>query len=309
MKDYYFICNPISRGGRNLKLIQELKAWASEHLSHFRMVFTEFQGHAIALADKAARQGYQNIISVGGDGTFNELVNGVLQSKAKQSPGLGMISSGTGGDLVRSLHEDFMLPDAFSWLLSPQRVAIDLGLVEATMPRSKKLKRYFVNIADVGLSGEVTRRVNLTSKRLGALEYLLSTLVSVLHYQVPEFKLTLFQKKKKALQRQLKLLALIMANGRYFGGGMCIAPQASLQDGLFEVLLVEEIPYLEILRELPKVYLKKKFQHPKVHYYQCHKLNLESLQGTLPLDMDGETFSVKELTMQVIPRGLEILVP
>jgi YegS/Rv2252/BmrU family lipid kinase len=273
------------------------------------IVSTSRRAHAIELAQEACQKGFRKIIAVGGDGTLHEVVNGVAAFSAKQRPSVGTLFSGTGGDFFRMLREEYKIPQDFDWLKNPKEISIDLGKATLRTEKKSSTEKFFINIADVGISGEVTRRVNSSGKHWGSLEYLKSTLASALFYKAPSVKIYGIQGEKKSKTYEVDLLQLVVANGRYFGGGMCVAPEAQLQDGLFDITVIEKVSYFSMLREFPHFYFKEKIRHPKVHYGHGNIIRVEALKGDLPIGMDGEDFRAKEVTFEVIPRGLKILVP
>lgn len=309
MKRYCFVVNPASRGGRNQKFLSGLKSWVDGNLPGARWVATEGKGHASDLAGQAAQDGYGRIVSVGGDGTLHEVVNGVAVLPPERRPQVGAVSTGTGGDFPRTLKERHPFPPGWDWLRKPSAWKIDIGRVEMEDPAGQSRIRFFVNIADVGLSGEVTRRANLSGKGLGSLTYLKATLEATWSYRAPRVRILGTHLLGPTFPEEMPLLMLIVANGRYFGGGMCISPSARLDDGLFSVMLSEKVGYFALVKELPQVYRKKKIRHPKVYHLEGTDLSVETLDGDLPIGMDGEFFLARKARFQIIPQALEILVP
>jgi YegS/Rv2252/BmrU family lipid kinase len=299
MTSYCFVVNPASRGGKNRRFLTSLQVWVEKNLPEARWFVTEGPGHAAVLAARAAEAGCARVISVGGDGTLHEVVNGLAPLPEQQRPEVGMLSSGTGGDFARTLKEMFPFPAGFVWLRNPASWRIDLGRAKLENAAGVQSLHYFVNIADVGISGEVTRRVNASRKTLGSLEYLRSTLAATWTFRAPRVRVD---------GEELDLLLLVVANGRYFGGGMCIAPDARLDDQAFQVMVAEKIPYLTLLRELPKIYLKKRFAHPKIRYLRGAGISVES-SADLPIGMDGEYFAARRARFEIVPKALTVLVP
>ncbi len=270
---------------------------------------TEYPGHATKLAEQAGAQGYQNCIAVGGDGTVHEAVNGLAPLSEGSRPHLGIISSGRGGDFARLLQEQYAPPQGLGWLLSSQTVSIDLGLTRLGEENGKTQQRYFLNIADVGLAGEVVRRTHRSAKRWGTLDYLVATFGAAWDFKPLKVTLWGWEGEDGSRGKDVELMLLVVANGRYFGGGMCIAPDADIRDGSFNLLLAEKLSYTGLLGQLPKLYLKRRFSHPRIHYSTGKKIIVAARQGLLPVDMDGEFLQARRVEFEIIPGALKVLVP
>ncbi|HKX12834.1 MAG TPA: diacylglycerol kinase family protein [bacterium] len=309
MEETCFIVNPASRSGKSRRLIESLRQYLERELPKSELRFTQSPNHATELGRKAAEEGFRRLVAVGGDGTLNEVANGVLDLPIKKRPAIGVISTGTGGDFSRRLRELYSFPKDFSWLLRPGEATVDVGAVAMEDLRGVASNRYFLNVADAGISGEVVRRVNSSPKRFGTLEYLVATLRSVRSYQPPRVSVSTEDAKGRVRHREIDLLLAVIANGRYFGGGMCIAPQAELDDGRLDFLLADRLPYTSLLAQLPRVYRRLRFDHPKVEYSEGQALSLEAESGEIPLDLDGEFFRVRKAAFRILPRALRILLP
>jgi len=305
---YFFILNPASGRGKRETLQRHLLEWVSRNLPSSKHAFTEGPGHAAELAQRAQAQGFSRVIAVGGDGTLHETAIGLMKLKAKDRPSLGTIAAGTGGDFARGLKEGYGLNSGWEWLKEPREIDSDVGKITFRDSNDKSSTTYFVNIADVGISGEVTRRVNISDKLLGSLEYLKSTLIAARHYHSPRARIKVGKGEQEILKSEVELLLLVVANGRYFGGGMCIAPEARIDDQLFEVMIVEKIPYTSLLKELPKIYFKKKLTHPAVHYAQGSFVEVETLADPLPVGTDGEFLEARSVRFEMVPKALKLLV-
>lgn len=307
VNDVAFIVNPVARRGKNRGFLAALRAFAAERLPEAQWLPTEGPGHASRLAQEAAGRGCRRLFSVGGDGTLNEVANGVLTLPPEARPAVGTLSSGTGGDFSRNLKELYPYPSDFSWILAARPRRIDVGL--ARLGPAAETERYFLNIADAGIAGEVVRRVSASRKILGSLEYLRSTLLAAWSYRAPRVRVALTLPDGRLWERELNLLIAMAANSRYFGGGMCIAPEAELDDGLFFCMVAERLPYGALLRQLPQIYRKKRMRHPQIHYQAGTRLAIESLSGEMPIDLDGEHLHSPRIVFEIRPQALDILVP
>lgn len=309
MEEICFIVNPASRSGKSRGAVERLRQYLKREMPKSELRFTDGPNHATELAAKAAAEGYRRLVAVGGDGTLNEVANGILGLAEKKRPAVGVIANGTGGDFARRLRELYSFPKDFSWLRRLRETAIDVGAVAMSEASGKDFTRHFLNVADAGISGEVVRRVNASPKRFGTLEYLVSTVRSVRSYHTPKVLVTSQDAKGRTKKREIELLLAVIANGRYFGGGMCIAPEAELDDGRLDFLVADKLPYTSLLAQLPRVYRRLRFDHPQVHYSEGEALSLEAESGEIPLDLDGEFFRVQKAAFQILPQALRILVP
>jgi diacylglycerol kinase (ATP) len=304
-----FIVNPSSQGGRTRKFGESLARWLQSHWPESELRWTSHAGHGIELARQGVKAGYQALISVGGDGTLNEVVNGLGFLSKPDRPAIGILAKGTGGDFARGFHEMYPVPKDPGWLRTAGTVDVDMGKITLQDETGSATFRYFVNIADVGLSGEVTRRVNATSKWLGPLHYLRATVAAALRYRAPRIKILRLLGGSCNIPEEMNLLVLILANGRYFGGGMCIAPQARVDDGHFQIIAAPKISYSSLLWQLRRVYQKKRFNHPEVRYGRASLVELAGLTGPLPIDVDGEYFEAQQVKFEILPKALTMLVP
>ncbi len=309
MEEICFIVNPASRSGKSRRLVESLRQYLERELPESEIRFTERPNHAIELSRQAAEEGFSRLVAVGGDGTLNEVANGILDLPVKKRPAIGIVSTGTGGDFSRRLRELYSFPTDFSWLRRPGEQTIDVGAVAMEDLQGRASSRHFLNVADAGISGEVVRRVNSSPKRFGTLEYLVATLRSVRTFVPPRVSVSTENAKGKVQHREIDLLMVVVANGRYFGGGMCIAPEAELDDGRLDFLVADRLPYTSLLAQLPRVYRRLRFDHPKVHYSEGQALSLEAEAGEIPLDLDGEFFRVRKAAFRIMPRALRILLP
>jgi YegS/Rv2252/BmrU family lipid kinase len=304
-----FIVNPISGGKKNRGIREKLRQWVSARIPSADWQVTAGPGDAIRLAKGAALRGVKNIFSVGGDGTLHEILQGIAPLAKQRRPALGVLGTGTGSDYSRGLKEQYGNWRNWNWLVHPQERWVDFGKVTMREVSNRALIRYFINIADAGLTGEVVHRVARAGKRWGSLQYLISALEAAWTYQAPMVHIEGFNASGKKLPELISLMTAVVAKGRFFGGGMAIAPQAMLDDGNFHVMVVENFSYLEMLLQIPNLYFKRPIRHPKVFYGTATGLRLTALEGTLSLDLDGEPFCAHEAELELCPKGLKILIP
>jgi diacylglycerol kinase (ATP) len=267
----------------------------------FDYQFTEARGHGIELAKEAASNGYRYLVSVGGDGTVHEVANGILQTENSSNTDLGIVSTGTGSDLARSIGVSRDYRRACSNLINFKSATVDAGLVEYRQNGLKK-ERYFVNSAGIGFDATVVEATERLPKYFGGtVPYIVGLLRSFLGYRNKPVILRLGNKAKKAC-----VLSIVVANGRYFGGGMHIAPEARLDDGLLDIIVVGNIGKLELLKTFPRVYKGTHMTHPKISHMKAAQIAIESDQKFL-LHADGELLGEGPVSFSLVPACLKLV--
>jgi YegS/Rv2252/BmrU family lipid kinase len=310
MNSVIFIINPVSGGRKNRGIRERLRRWVSARMPSAAWEVTTGPGDAIRLAEDAALRGVKIIFSVGGDGTVHEILQGIAPLAKLRRPALGVLGTGTGSDYSRGLKEQFGNWADWNGLLDPKERWVDFGKVTMREDSGKgESIRYFINVADVGLSGEVVHRVAQGGKKWGSLQYLVSSLQAAWSYRAPTVRLEGFISSGKKLPEILPLMTAVVAKGRYFGGGMAIAPRAILDDGFFHVMIAGDFSYLDLLLQLPNLYRKRPIRHRNVFYGRATQLRFTALEGSLPVDLDGEPFRAREVELDLCPKGLRILTP
>lgn len=268
----------------------------------FDYQYTEGVGHAIELARAAASDGYRFLVAVGGDGTVNEVANGILSSTSSDVTTIGVVSTGTGGDFIRSVGIPRDYVTACSCLTTAGRLLIDVGVVQYQRG-GKTFERFFVNSAGVGFDAAVAEISNRLPKYLGGtLPYLFSLLRSLAGYKNKSVVL-----KVGSRVEAKRVLSVVVANGRYFGGGMCVAPQAETDDGLLDVVTVGDMGKFELLRALPTIYKGTHIAHPKVSMERATKVTIESPDKFL-VHTDGEFLGEGPASFWLMPSALSVAV-
>ena len=268
----------------------------------FDYEYTEGVGHAIELARVAASNGYRYVVAVGGDGTVNEVANGILCSAGSSNTSLGVVSTGTGSDFTRSVGIPRNYAVACSFLTSSRRLLIDVGVVEYKS-KGQSLQRFFINAAGVGFDAAVVEATERLPKYFGGtIPYLFGLLRSLFGYKNKSVVLHLGTKVENK-----RILSVVIANGCYFGGGMYMAPQAELNDSLLDVVIVGDIGKLELLKALPMVYKGTHINHPKVRMEKATHITVESSERIL-VHADGELLGEGPASFWLMPAALSIVV-
>lgn len=302
-KPWFAIVNPASANGQTRKVWPKIYKRLVQYGIQLDYALTSYPGEATILTREALKD-YSQILVVGGDGTLNEVVNGFFANQTLINPdaSLAILSHGTGGDFLRSLSQKRGLTSFLDVLQRQHIVPIDCGVVQFQNPSGDLEYRYFLNVADVGLSGETVDRVNKRSKVLGGrLSFLLGSLMSVLSYQNKEMKCVLDGK----VIVNGTTNSIIVANGRYFGGGMMVAPKAEMSDGLFDIIVLEDISKWRILRHLPKIYQGKHLDVPGVSFFQGKEVSIISNPAAY-LDTDGEHPGYTPVHISLLPQCINL---
>jgi YegS/Rv2252/BmrU family lipid kinase len=236
-------------------------------------------------------------VVVGGDGTMNEVVNGVAGTDAE----LAVLPSGTGQDFGRSHEIPAGFDEAVRIVLEGETRAIDVGAVECDGGRS----RFFANVGSAGMSGAVARRANSMSKALGGR----ATFYYALTREFLGWRNTdVVVELADGVRREGRMHDVIVANGRWHGGGMQLAPEASQDDGLFDVVLIGDITKLDFATTSPKLYSGRYLEHPKVELLRSPTVAIEATEP-LPLEVDGEPIGTTPARFEVVPSALRLRVP
>lgn len=302
-KSWFAIVNPVSANGRTRKEWPRIHKFLVDNNVIVDYAFTNCPGQATLLTRKALRD-YAQILSVGGDGTLNEVVNGFFEKGQLINPeaSLGILSHGTGGDFLRSLNQEREMTYFIEVLRRERVVPIDCGLVQYQDSHGVLQHRYFLNVADVGLGGETVARVNHHSKFFGGkLSFLLGSLVSILSYKNKSMKCTI--DGKTVVNDRIN--SIMVANGRFIGGGMMIAPNADFSDGLFDIVILGDFTPSELIYHLPKIYQGKHLEVPGVSVYRGKNIMITSDPAGF-LDLDGEQPGSTPVQISLIPRGIRI---
>jgi YegS/Rv2252/BmrU family lipid kinase len=257
----------------------------------------------IELAERAARDGADLVVAVGGDGTLNEAVNGLMQ--AGSTTELATIPLGTGMDFVRTYAIPNRFEDAVRTALSGTTRTIDVGRVSYRTWDGQDAERYVANVGSVGMSAAVAQRANGMSKALGGKATFFYAMVRVfLEWQNTLVRVELDDGE----QREARMHDVIVANGRWHGGAMLLAPEAQPDDGLFDVVLIGDINKRDFVTTAPKIYKGTYLAHPKVDLLRAKSVTVDAPER-LPIELDGEQVGTTPARFEIVPRALRIRVP
>jgi diacylglycerol kinase (ATP) len=306
------IVNPASAGGATRAVWPAIASDLRRHFGPFECAFTEPETGAALIAEQAARDGRRLIIACGGDGTISEAADGLLRSQADAE--LGVLPSGTGGDFRRALDIPTRAADAALVLREGRTRRIDAGLVRYTDEAGAVQARHFVNVASFGMGGDVIRRVKAGDvlgagvSRLvgGRAAFAAAALRTAVEFEKPLVSVRL----DDGPAVRLKVTNFCVANARYFGGGMQIAPTAQMDDGLFDAVAVGDLSPLSILVNSYRVYLGTHLGMEQVRRTRARLVEASAADSSqVRLEVDGELVGRLPAAFRILPAALRLRIP
>lgn len=297
------IANPAARGGWVAENRQLLSDQIRRTLGKVSIDWTEAPGQGTAIAKRLVSEGYDTLISLGGDGTHSEIVEGIMQAGAKEPVSLGILHAGTGGDFRRMLQRSDDLLGACELIQTAQSIPVDLGWVRYQRDDGQMESRHFLNITSMGMTGLVDRYVAQAGIRSGTMAYLLATLRAQTRYKPARIRLRI----DGETQGEYDVSALCVCNGRWAGGGMMFAPDARLADGLFDVVLIRATSMLRGLPVMAGLYRGTHVRSRLVHSFRGQHVEAEVLNNTAWMDIDGEAPGTGPAEFRLISRGIRLI--
>ncbi len=297
------IVNPTAANGAVGKNWLRIRDFLQAEGAKFDAVLTEEPRHATQLARQALDDGYRSIVAVGGDGTVNEVLNGlVVKGAVDPEVTLGIIPWGKGADFARMVGIPRDYAEACRHLLRSEPRPVDLGRITC-FREGREVERYFINAAGLGFDGEVSEVVKRFPKVLGgAATYLACLLIGLVTYRNKNVEFSFDGQSARG-----RVNSVIVCNGRYFGGGMFIAPGAAFDDGLFNVVVLGNLNKLEVVVNLPRIYKGTHLTHSKVSHFAAKEIHVEARERMF-LQAEGELIGEAPATFRMIPRALRVLV-
>lgn len=306
------IVNPKSQGGAVGKRWPEL-ADAIGRVMPFDELRTSGPGDAITLTRKALQGGADRVVALGGDGTVNEVVGGFFdENGAPIKPGatFGLLPYGTGGDFRRTMNIPRDLPQAAGIIAAGNRRRVDLGRLTYQTADGETRTRMFANIASFGVSGVVDRLVNESGKKLGGkLSFAIATARATWSYRNQRVELVF--DGDPSSRTELTINTVAIANGRYFGGGMMMAPNAEVDDGAFDVVAMGDFNFGDLLKSGSRVYKGTHLTMDKVTHRRAKLVEAAPLDpgAKVELDVDGENLGQLPARFEVVPQAIWMAAP
>ena len=309
------IVNPKSAGGSTQDKWAGVASDLRVHFGAFQVAFTKSQGDGTNIAKQAADNGRKFIIACGGDGTINEVANGILQAD-KTDVEMGIFPSGTGGDFRRTIRLPSEHREAAKALRNGKTKSIDVGKITYINHEDIEETRYFLNVASFGLSTAINERVKTNSfiKWLpfggtikGKAKFAFSAFQEVLELEPNTVIVKIDEKEESFLQT----LNFCVCNARFFGGGMKIAPDARINDGSFDIVNIGDINTAKILRKGYKLYTGSHLELPEVKSTLAKKIEVSPANSDtiINIETDGELPGKLPATFEILPKALKMRVP
>ena len=296
-----FLVNPAAENGSTGRRWPELARRAASLGLRGEALFSERPGQLGELARGAADGGASLLIAVGGDGTVNEVAQGIA---GRDRVELAVIPRGTGWDFARTYDIPRRLEQAVAVALDGRTRTVDLGRARYRTWAGGEAESYFANIASTGMSGAIAQRANDTTKALGGrVSYLWATLAVFSRWRNDEVRVRVDGETRRG-----RMHDVVVANGRYFAGGMMICPEAEPDDGFLDVLTIGDLTKRDLLLTLPKTYRGKHLPHPKAELLRGAVVQVEA-PTPLPLELDGEQPGTTPVRFEIVPRALRLRVP
>jgi YegS/Rv2252/BmrU family lipid kinase len=297
-----FLVNPASANGSTGRRWPELARRAAAAGLEGATLFSERQGHLAELAREAALDGAELLVVVGGDGSVNEVANG-LAGLGRQ-PEVAIVPRGTGWDFSRTFGIPRKVDDAVRIALEGDVRTIDVGRASYRAWDGSDATASFANVASAGMSGAIAKRANETSKALGGkASYLWATFAVFSGWEATEIEVVVDD-----VRRTGRMFDVVVANGRFFGGGLQICPEAQPDDGLFDVLTIGDVTKRDLVQTMPKMYRGTHLPHPKAELLRGSSVTVTS-ETPLPIELDGEQPGTTPVTFEVAPAALRLRVP
>jgi YegS/Rv2252/BmrU family lipid kinase len=290
---HLFIVNPVAGKGKTLPIITEINEAFKGINEEYIIEVTERPGHATEIVKRYVEIEDYRVYSVGGDGTLNEVLNGIVNSNSS----LAIIPSGTGNDFIKSICKDLNMSNLLYRTINGKEEFIDLAKVN---------HRYFINISSVGFDAQVVyNTVKLKKSALvkGSLSYVLGVLLTLFSFKSFNINIKIDENEINA---DTTLIAI--ANGKYYGGGMMIAPMAKINDGILDICLIKKVNKIKLLALLPTLIKGTHEEIKEVSFHRGKRVSIVS-KDDIALNIDGEVCKVKEVLFEIIHKGIEIVIP
>lgn len=297
-----FLVNPASANGSTGRRWPELARRLADAGLVGDTLFSEAAGHLSTLAREAALGGAGLLVVVGGDGSVNEAVNGL--AGIDTPPAVAILARGTGWDFIRTFGIPRDAEQAADVALHGRTVEVDLGRVTFKAWDGSDGVSWFANVASAGMSGAIAQRANTTTKALGGkASYLWATFAVFAGWSPTETRISVDGEIRGG-----RMYDVVVANGRFFGGGMKMCPDADPADGLFDVLTIGDVTRRDLVQTMPKIYRGTHLPHPKAELLRGATVTIET-DTPVPVELDGEQPGTTPARLELVPGSLRLRVP
>lgn len=307
------VINPVSGRGKMFKRWPQLETQLKTAIGEFDTFISQYPSHATILTREAINNGYERIIAVGGDGTLSQVANGFFSDDGYKKPlnenaVLGIISSGTGCDTVRTLDVGKDFNAQVETLRTGKATKIDLGQVQAKSKGGKSNIQLFINICSFGLSGDVVAAVNKGGggKILsGRFAYLFAAMGALIK---SKNKLVKMKIGDNSIEQTIAIVGV--ANGAFCGGGVNLAPMAHMNDAKLEAIVVGDVGLLDLIKYMKKLFKGEHLSHPKIDHYSLIKFSAQALNSDdekVCVEADGEPIGYLPCEITIREKAIKVM--
>lgn len=296
------ICNSKAGRGGVARALPEIERHLKERDLQYELMHTEGAGHATLLARAAIERGIKLVVSVGGDGTIHEIVNGMIEDDKALNPEahLGVVAAGTGSDFIKTFGIPPTPSHAVVHLDGPEAFPIDIGKITFA-ENGREVVRYFANVAEVGIGADVVARAQKLPRWLGPTVYFFAFWLTIRKHKTAHVKVDLVDRIYEGSMNNL-----VVANCQFFGGGMKIAPKAAPTDGLLDIQ-IEHAAKREAIAIMPRVYKGTHVPHPDIFEAKRVKASVTS-DRPLRVEADGEVLGHSPATFEILRDAISLKV-
>jgi YegS/Rv2252/BmrU family lipid kinase len=299
-KSWFIIANPIAGNGKFSKQWKEIQQVLNSKNIDYSFVFTQFSKNEIELVQNAIQQGFRNIISVGGDGTLHNIVNGIMMQRYIKTSDItiAVLPIGTGNDWIKTYNIPNNIKKAVEIISSRKTILQDIGQIETDEGEIS----YFNNVAGLGYDGYIAKKLQEV-KRLGAMSYLVAGIYGLLFYKKGIFKITMNQ-----ITIETTCLMTIVSICKFSGGGMQFSEKGDPTDGFFDITVVKNLTLFDLILNIQKLYNGKIIAHPKVATYKTKQITVIPKDSKPFIQADGELIGTGTSTFSIIEKGIHFVI-
>jgi len=297
---WFIIANPVS-GNLNFSIQwKEIQQLLKLKNIYYSFAFTEFSKHEIELVQDAIQQGFRNIISVGGDGTLHNVVNGIMmQTYIKTSDiTIGVIPLGTGNDWIKTYNIPNSIKEAIHIIHRKNIIIQDIGVLKTSDDKTT----YFCNVAGLGYDGYIVNKLK-SLKKFGSISYILAGISGLLIYKKSIFKVIFDNEMVKT-----NCLMTIIGICKFYGGGMQFTKNVNTSDGLLDITIAKNLTFWDLILNLPKLYSGKIVYHKKVATYKTKKIIVTPLNSEPYIQADGELIGTGKVSFTIKQKAIQFVI-
>ena len=304
---YFIIVNPNAGSGKIRKDWNLMSSFLMKKQIIFDVFFTVKPKDAYIQTIESIKKGYLRFIAVGGDGTLNEILNGIFSQNyvATEDITLGMIPVGTGNDWCRMHNIPFNYQKVVNIIKKNNLLKHDVGKVNISNNNST-LNHYFINVCGIGYDALVAKKTNEQKAlgKKGKILYFKNIFQLLINYKTQQVKI-----ESGSFSENIPLFSMNIGICKYNGGGMMQLPNAKADDGLLDVTIIRDISKIDLIFNINKLFNGKIYKHSKVSGFQCKSLTVENMNEELHIETDGESLGYGKFTFEIIPGSINVIVP